>query len=76
MSPGSVTEKLHFFVAEYEDSQRVSNGGAWRRGEDILVLELPFDEAVGMIGRGEIIDGKTIMLLQHAALRLFDRSST
>ncbi|MCC2972672.1 GDP-mannose pyrophosphatase NudK [Massilia sp. IC2-476] len=72
MSPGSVTEKLHFFVAEYEDSQRVSDGGGVVvEGEDIQVLELPFDEAVEMIGRGEIVDGKTIMLLQHAALRLF-----
>lgn len=72
MSPGSVTEKLYFFVAEYEDSQRVGDGGGVvAEGEDIQVLELPFDEAMGMIGRGEIVDGKTIMLLQHAALRLF-----
>lgn len=72
MSPGSVTEKLHFFVAEYEDSQRVGDGGGVvAEGEDIEVLELPFDEAMGMIGQGEIVDGKTIMLLQHAALRLF-----
>lgn len=72
MSPGSVTEKLHFFMAEYEDSQRVGDGGGVvAEGEDIQVLELPFDEAVDMIGRGEIVDGKTIMLLQHAALCLF-----
>ncbi|KFI05448.1 GDP-mannose pyrophosphatase [Massilia sp. BSC265] len=72
MSPGSVTEKLHFSVAEYQDSQRVGEGGGVvAEGEDIQVLELPFDEAMGMIGRGEIVDGKTIMLLQHAALRLF-----
>ncbi|MCC2954683.1 GDP-mannose pyrophosphatase NudK [Massilia sp. IC2-477] len=72
MSPGSVTEKLHFFVAEYEDSQRVSDGGGVVvEGEDIEVLELPFYEAMEMIGRGEIVDGKTIMLLQHAALQLF-----
>ncbi len=72
MSPGSVTEKLHFFVAEYEDSQRVSaGGGVVAEGEDIQVLELPFDEALAMIARGDIVDGKTIMLLQHAALQLF-----
>jgi len=72
MSPGSVTEKLHFFVAEYEDSQRVGGGGGVvAEGEDIQVLELPFEEALAMIGRGEMVDGKTIMLLQHAALRLF-----
>lgn len=73
MSPGSVTEKLHFFVAEYEDSQRVGDGGGVvAEGEDIEVLELPFDEAMGMVKKGEIADGKTIMLLQHAALWLFD----
>lgn len=72
MSPGSVTEKLHFFVAEYEDSQRVgAGGGVVAEGEDIQVLELSFDEALAMIGRDELADGKTIMLLQHAALRLF-----
>lgn len=72
MSPGSVTEKLHFFLAEYEDNQRVSaGGGVVVEGEEIQVLELPFKEALGMIERGEIADGKTIMLLQHAALRLF-----
>ncbi|RYG87707.1 MAG: GDP-mannose pyrophosphatase NudK [Alphaproteobacteria bacterium] len=77
MSPGSVTEKLHFFVAEYEDSQRVgAGGGVAGEGEDIEVLELPFDQAMGMVGRGEIFDGKTIMLLQYAALRLFDWRSS
>ena len=69
MSPGSVTERLHFFVAEYEPGDRVSQGGGdASEGEDIEVLELPLDRALAMIGRGEIQDGKTIMLLQHAAL--------
>ena len=74
MSPGSVTEKLTFFVAEYEPRARVSNGGGLASdGEDIEVLELPFSEVLAMIGRGEIVDGKTIMLLQYAALhRLMD----
>jgi len=72
MSPGSVTEKLHFFIAEYEDSQRIgAGGGVVAEGEDIQVLELPFDKALAMVGRGEIVDGKTIMLLQHAALHVF-----
>ncbi len=72
MSPGSVTEKLFFFVAEYDAAARVgAGGGVVAEGEDIEVHELPFDEALAMIGRGEIIDGKTIMLLQHAALHLF-----
>ena len=69
MSPGSVTERLHFFVAEYGDGDRRSvGGGNATEGEDIEVLELPLDRALTMIGSGEIRDGKTIMLLQHAAL--------
>jgi GDP-mannose pyrophosphatase NudK len=69
MSPGSVTEKLHFFVAEYEPAARISEGGGEKDGgEDIEVLELPLDEALAMVGRGEIRDGKTILLLQHAKL--------
>ena len=72
MSPGSVTEKLHFFVAEYDASQKVSDGGGLvGEGEDIEVLELPFDEAMAMLRRGEIVDGKTIMLLQYAAMHVF-----
>lgn len=69
MSPGSVTERLHFFVAEYDAGDRVgAGGGNASEGEDIEVLELPLDQALAMIGTGEIQDGKTIMLLQHAAL--------
>jgi GDP-mannose pyrophosphatase NudK len=70
MSPGSVTEVLHFFVAEYSHAQRV-NGGGGVEEEDIEVIELSFDEALGGIASGEIRDGKTIMLLQYAALHLF-----
>jgi len=69
MSPGSVTEKLHFFVAEYELQDRVSAGGGdTAEGEDIEVLELTLASALQMIGTGAIQDGKTIMLLQYAAL--------
>lgn len=72
MSPGSVTEKLYFYVASYEESDRVSSGGGnYDEGEDIEVLEIPFTEALSMIASGEICDGKTIMLLQYAALKLF-----
>jgi len=69
MSPGSVTEKLHFFVAEYAAQDRVAAGGGdIAEGEDIEVLELPLAAALQMIASGAIQDGKTIMLLQHAAL--------
>jgi nudix-type nucleoside diphosphatase (YffH/AdpP family) len=72
MSPGSVTEKLHFFVAEYEPAMKIgSGGGIADEGEDIEVLELPIDLALAMIGDGRIADAKTIMLLQHAALHIF-----
>lgn len=74
MSPGAVTEKLHFFIAEYSPDTKVGAGGGLQSdGEDIEVLELPFSEALEMIQRGEICDAKTIMLLQYAALhKIFD----
>jgi nudix-type nucleoside diphosphatase (YffH/AdpP family) len=72
MSPGSVTERLHFFVAEYQPDMRVgSGGGNPDEGEDIEVLELSIDEALAMIGDRRIVDAKTIMLLQYAALNIF-----
>jgi hypothetical protein len=65
-----VTERIHFFAAPYTSAMRVTDGGGIAdEGEDIQVLELPFEEAMGMIDRGEIADAKTIMLLQWAALR-------
>lgn len=71
MSPGSVTERLHFFTAPYESHHQVSaGGGVHQEGEDIEVLELDIYQAESMIGT-EIIDGKTIMLLQYAQLHLF-----
>jgi GDP-mannose pyrophosphatase NudK len=74
MSPGSVTEKLHFYTAEYDSSsKKAAGGGDASNGEEIEVLEFTLDEALRMIERGEIEDGKTIMLLQHAKLkRLID----
>jgi nudix-type nucleoside diphosphatase (YffH/AdpP family) len=70
MSPGSVTEKLHFFTAEYDaSSKKAEGGGDASNGEEIEVLEIDLDEALQMIDRGEIQDGKTIMLLQHAKLK-------
>jgi len=72
MSPGAVTEKIHFFVAEYDPTMRVgSGGGLASEGEDIEVLELAFKQALAMIGDGRIVDAKTIMLLQYAALHIF-----
>jgi nudix-type nucleoside diphosphatase (YffH/AdpP family) len=71
MSPGSVTEILHFFVAEYSPAQRATDGGGVEE-EDIEVLEMPFSDALAKISSGEIRDAKTIMLLQYAALHLFN----
>jgi nudix-type nucleoside diphosphatase (YffH/AdpP family) len=72
MSPGAVTEKMHFFVAEYEPEMRIgSGGGIAEEGEEIEVLELPIEQALAMIDDGRIVDAKTIMLLQYAALHIF-----
>jgi GDP-mannose pyrophosphatase NudK len=69
MSPGSVTEILYFFVAEYSKAMKVNDGGgAEHEQENIEVLEIPFQKALEMIKTGEIKDGKTIMLLQYAQI--------
>ena len=69
MSPGSVTEILHFFVAEYTNGMKVTDGGGIdHEQEDIEVLEISFEKAEQMIVTGEIKDAKTIMLLQYARL--------
>ncbi|MET9658526.1 NUDIX domain-containing protein [Streptomyces sp. NPDC006510] len=71
MSPGSVTERLHFFAAPYDTAGApvgTGAGGIAAEGEDITTVELPFDEALDRIRNGTIADAKTIMLLQWAAL--------
>lgn len=69
MSPGAVTEKLYFFVAEYtQDMKLTEGGGLEHEEEDIEVLEMPFEEALNMIATGEIQDAKTILLLQYACI--------
>ena len=69
MSPGSVTERVHFYVAAYSPADRVAAGGGLaEEGEDIEVLEIPADDAVRMVADGRIVDGKTVILLQWAAL--------
>ena len=74
MSPGSVTEKLYFFIAEYSaDDRRGEGGGLAAEGEDIEVLEWPLARALQAIREGEIVDAKTIMLLQHLALTVSPR---
>ncbi len=65
MSPGSVTEILYFFVAEYSKDMKISSGGGVDEHEDIDVLELSFIQALNMVKAGEIKDAKTIMLLQY-----------
>lgn len=72
MSPGSVTERLACFVAPIDARLRHGlGGGEVAEGEEIDAFEVGIDEALAMIGRGEIVDGKTIMLLYHATLHLF-----
>lgn len=64
MSPGGVTELIHFFIAEYSDAQR-KNGGGGVDDEEIEVLELLFSQALAMVAGGEIRDGKAVILLQY-----------
>lgn len=71
MSPGSVTEILHFFIGEYHPNMKVSDGGGLaEEHENIEVLEYSFDQAYQMIATGEIVDAKTIMLLQYTKINL------
>jgi len=70
MSPGSVTELLHFFIADYASHMKISDGGGLdHEQENIEVMEVDFDTTLSMIDSGEIKDGKTIMLLQHLRLK-------
>jgi nudix-type nucleoside diphosphatase (YffH/AdpP family) len=75
MSPGAVTERLSLFVGRYTPGDRISAGGGHAdEGEDIEVIETSLDQAMAWVAEGEIIDAKTIMLLQHAKLAgLMDR---
>ena len=72
MSPGSVTELLYLFVAEYCSTMKVNEGGGIdHEQENIEVLEIPFEKAMAMVESGEIKDGKTIMLLQYLKINNF-----
>ena len=74
MSPGAVTEIIHFFIGEYNDQMKIGKGGGVDdEHEDIEILEIHYEKALQMISDGEIKDAKTIMLLQYMALnKLFD----
>jgi len=69
MTPGAVTEQIHYFIAEYTDSMRMSKGGGLpSEQEDIEVLEMPFTKAIDLLNEGQIKDAKTILLLQYAII--------
>jgi len=69
VSPGAVKERASMFLADYDSAApRAKGGGHEAEGEDIEVLEMPLTDALGMVARGEIVDMKTILLLQAAAL--------
>ncbi len=69
-SPGSVTEKIGLFIGEYDATTlRHGGGGLEEEGEEIELVELDFAEALAMIGDGRIMDAKTVVLIQHLALR-------
>ncbi|GGD10486.1 NUDIX domain-containing protein [Hyunsoonleella pacifica] len=68
-SPGVMTEKMHFFIGEYTDAMKVGEGGGLdSEAEDIEVLEMPFEKAIDMLNNGEIVDTRTIVLLQYAII--------
>jgi nudix-type nucleoside diphosphatase (YffH/AdpP family) len=71
MSPGSVTERVHFYAAPYTPGEIVGGGGLEDEGEEIEPVVVPYDQALGMVADGRIADGKTVILLQWAALTLF-----
>ena len=76
MSPGSVTERLFFFVGRYSAADRVAaGGGVVSEGEEIDVIELPFQTALDWVASGRIRDAKTIILVQYAALHLFSTTA-
>ena len=69
-SAGAFTELIHFYVAPYKRKQKVEEGGGLEEeGEEIRVMEIPFDKAISMVENGEIKDAKTILLLLHAKLK-------
>jgi len=73
MSPGSVTERVHFFAAPYSSADLTgAGGGVAEEGEEIESVTVPYDDALAMIADGRVVDGKTVILLQWAALNLFD----
>jgi len=71
MSPGSVTERVHFYAAPYTPADVVGGGGLEEEGEEIEPVVVPYDEALAWIADGRIADGKTVILVQWAALNLF-----
>ena len=74
VSPGSTTERIHLFVAEYERAQRCDRGGGNpEEGEDIDVVELDFDDALTMVETGDIVDAKTVILLLYLERKILGR---
>ncbi|MGB5419153.1 NUDIX domain-containing protein [Algibacter sp.] len=68
-SPGVMTEKMHFFIGEYTDDMKVNEGGGLdSEHEDIEVVEMPFENALNMLNNGQIVDTRTIVLLQYAQI--------
>ncbi|MGO4534980.1 NUDIX domain-containing protein [Leifsonia sp. 2MCAF36] len=71
MSPGSVTERVHFYAAPYTPGEVVGGGGLEEEGEEIEPVVVPYDDALAWVADGRIADGKTVILVQWAALTLF-----
>lgn len=69
-TPGAVTEKINYFIAAYNDTMKVGDGGGLEdETEEIEVLEIPFKRALAMVESGEIKDAKTVILLQFIRMK-------
>jgi GDP-mannose pyrophosphatase NudK len=69
MTPGAVTEQIHYFIAEYTDNMKTDKGGGLiSEEEDIEVLEMPFTKAIDLLNKGAIKDAKTMLLIQYAMI--------
>jgi hypothetical protein len=70
VSPATIMEKVVFFTCAYSPANKVSDGGGLKEeGEDIDVIETPLEEAAAMIATGQIVDAKTIVLVQYLSNR-------
>lgn len=73
VSPATIMEKIVYFTCAYSPADKISEGGGLpEEGEDIEVIETTLEKAAAMIAAGEIIDAKTVILVQCLRERVGD----